>query len=244
MESFKKLLVIGDIHGRCQELEQALAKAKELEAFPIFIGDLTDSFKRTNAEQLAALIRVADLCEAGQAKCLWGNHDLSYLFPQWFRCSGFSETKRQLFSAGYQKLWKSGNFDPFLSFSFGEKRILITHAGLAPNHVPALAEDPIKFLKEVFTEDLRAIPSHPLLQAGFDSGSWDQMQGGITWLRPSELKDGFSDIIQIVGHTPQRAITFINRLNMWVIDSLEYGLAEVLFIDLEALEIKTISLTS
>ncbi len=244
MESFKKLLVIGDIHGRCQELEQALEKAKALEAFPIFIGDITDSFNKTNAEQSAALIRIADLCEGNKAKCLWGNHDLSYLFPQWFKCSGFSETKRVLFSAGYQKLWKSGNFVPFLSFPFGEKRILITHAGLAPKHVPALAKDPINFLVEHFTGDIRAIPDHPLLQAGFDSGSWDQMQGGITWLRPSELKEGFTDIIQIVGHTPQNSIQFIPRLNMWLIDSLEYGRAEVLLVDLEALEIKVVSLTS
>lgn len=244
METNKKLLIVGDLHGRIELAKTSVAKAKELGADIIFIGDLTDSFTKTNAEQLQTLVLVADLCEKGEAKCIWGNHDLSYLFPQWFCCSGFSETKRQLFSAAYQKLWSSGNFVPFIAFPFGEKRLLVSHAGLAPKHVPAFGTDPIAFLDRELSGDIRTIPNSPLLQAGFDSGSYDQACGGITWLRPSEFSEGFSDIIQVVGHTPQRFIQRYEKLNMICIDCLEYGHAEVLFVDLDTLEIKEVSLTS
>ncbi|MEK7411872.1 MAG: metallophosphoesterase [Planctomycetota bacterium] len=63
---------IGDVHGWSTRLEQVLAQSEDA---LVFMGDLIDR----GPDAPAVLERVKDLCAAGRARCLLGNHEFALL---------------------------------------------------------------------------------------------------------------------------------------------------------------------
>jgi hypothetical protein len=119
-----KTVYIGDIHGDYQFVKYINDNFKDYKK--IFIGDIVDSFKFTRAEQLSSLELVIQMIEEGNTECLFGNHEMSYLHPNNFKCSGYAGTMQSLISPIRSKIWKL--FKPFIYDK--ENKVLITHAGL------------------------------------------------------------------------------------------------------------------
>ena len=70
-----KTLVIGDLHGRWEIAEAALATEHNV----VFMGDYLDSFDRTSLECLETLkvVTNAVLAEPERVQALVGNHEMS-----------------------------------------------------------------------------------------------------------------------------------------------------------------------
>jgi len=210
----RRFVFIGDGHGNHEIVHQAVSWAHTKRAGVVMLGDLTDSAHRTTRDQIRLLHLVLREMSYG-ATCLWGNHDLSYLFPDRFKCSGYSRNKRDRFRSLYRKVWRHENFRPFLWL--GDEQILVTHAGLAPSLVPEGCS-PVTFLQDLKIEEFIAHPQ--LLQPGQHSGGREPT-GGITWLRKEESRLPLPGITQIVGHTPHEHAHYDSTRNTWYIDTLE-----------------------
>ena len=239
MEKFKrKILLVGDLHGNFDLAVKLTYWARRKGYSIVYYGDLTDSFEYSKRDQLKTLLLVIDQLKAGRAWCLWGNHDLSYINSPLFACSGYTPTKEKYFKEAYKELLNHPRFTPFIDLKWEEdKKILLTHAGLAPEMVP-VRKDPIEFLEESFKDRAQAFNTPmPLLMPGKLSGG-RQPVGGITWLRSGETQGGFPNLIQIVGHTAQGAIDFDSKRNTYYIDTLiASSNQEVILLDLDLFKI-------
>lgn len=224
-KSKEKYTIIGDVHGQFDTIIKAASWAWINDATPVYLGDLTDSFSKSKSEQLRAMYFVLRDMDRG-AICLWGNHDLSYLFPDLHKCSGYSKTKEDYFRRAYTEFFKHPNFRPY--YWIGDS-ILVTHAGLSPKLVPT-EFTPKEFLDNSMKDTSKAIKSSPLFKAGRSSGG-PQAVGGITWLRSTECTKPLEGITQIVGHTPQGEIEYDSMRDIWYVDSLEYGSKEILLVN-------------
>ncbi len=76
-------IIVGDIHGNVEKAQAFLGYRPEQEH--IALGDYLDS----PVVQLERQLRALQLLLESPAVLLWGNHDLHYLVPPPFRCSGF-----------------------------------------------------------------------------------------------------------------------------------------------------------
>jgi len=233
----KKYLAIGDVHGDLGFLTRAYYYAKLHKFTPVFLGDFVDSFVRSKREQEAVLMMMLDILTWDKdAYALWGNHDLSYIFPRLHSCSGFSMSKMQAFLPYYNKLLLQKNFRPFLYLDGPKKDVLLSHAGLEPRHLPGLGTDESKvksWLTSRFADRSLAIRTpNPLLDVGFASGG-KQSYGGITWLRAEETNFGFESILQVVGHTPVDEAYFDAENNFYYIDTLASKKPTLALVDLE-----------
>lgn len=118
------LLCVGDVHGKVEIIERALAAPHAV----LFMGDFVDSYDRTTAEELHCLQLVFDAVAAGKAKSLIGNHELSYMF-RFMRCSGWHEDMQfELQRRGWLDRILQ-DFHPFLYEP--HNRRLFTHAGIS-----------------------------------------------------------------------------------------------------------------
>lgn len=76
-------IVVGDIHGNVEKVQAFLEYRPDQEH--IALGDYLDS----PWEPLQRQLRALQLLLESPSVLLWGNHDLHYLVPPPFRCSGF-----------------------------------------------------------------------------------------------------------------------------------------------------------
>lgn len=231
MERFKKWVFIGDLHGNFEVATKTAYWALNQKARPIFIGDLTDSFSKTKKAQLYCIQFVRNMLDAG-AICLWGNHDLSYINPDAFACSGYTRTKDAYFKEAYSDLLRHENFTPF--YYIPEHKVLATHAGfdpkLIPDHYPDDV-DPIEVLQKAFKEEnsTMLMQSTRYLRVGKFSGGMGI--GGLIWKRPTESSGPLGDIVQVAGHTPHETCIFNEVDHTWYIDTIEYGDRSILMLD-------------
>lgn len=116
-----KYVFVGDIHGKVQAVEEALAK----EGKKIFVGDFIDSWDRSPSDHRKCYDLVFDAIEKGEAEAVFGNHELSYLMPH-HRCSGWDSQRNLVMRQVAEKLhalWK-----PYLLLA---PDFLVSHAGLS-----------------------------------------------------------------------------------------------------------------
>lgn len=116
-----KYTFIGDIHGKVEEVERALA----LDGKKVFVGDFMDSFERGDGEHEQCIELVCAAIERGDTEAIFGNHELSYLIPQIHRCSGYSKGRHGIVAKHGDKI--AALFKPHLLL---DKDLLITHAGV------------------------------------------------------------------------------------------------------------------
>lgn len=67
----KPVMVVGDVHGNINELDEVVAKAKETDCHLLFLGDVVDY----GYFNLTAVETVYDLMRTGKAHMIWGNHE-------------------------------------------------------------------------------------------------------------------------------------------------------------------------
>lgn len=214
-----KILMMGDIHGQFEYLEAGLEYAQKNDLKFLQIGDLTDSFSRTIKDQKKCLDLAIEASQDENNIFLLGNHDLSYLFPEYYRCSGFSRNKWGQFIKKYHKI----TFKNYYTFD----NVLVTHAGFSKRHLKILE---IYENLKVNDHDIESVRGYldkglenadNIYKAGYASGGGIPV-GGIFWCRPWKFKP-IGDIVQIFGHTKVDNIDIHPTDKYYNIDTLEFG---------------------
>ena len=216
---------IGDIHGKVEAVEKALA----LPGLKIFVGDIIDSYDRSPLEHDKCFQLILDAIEAEVAECIPGNHELSYLLPKYHRCSGFDEDKAFIMQIHMDRITRL--MKPFIWIE--NERILITHAGLHAQVAVALGItlENLPFVLEKAVENPKS-PAHWIGKARGGAAPY----GGIFWCDWYQEFQPIPGIRQVFGHTrlnsPFPEVDDLKQPQNVCIDCLDKALE---FFDLEDL---------
>lgn len=212
----KKIVVLGDIHGRTIWKDII---AKEHPDQVIFLGDYVSTHENISdedqVENLKEILKYKD--EHPETILLRGNHDLQHLGYYWAECSGYfprvamemAQLKDE-FLAKTQWIHVMGN-------------TLFSHAGISKVWLEEnfLTLDDINMLGP--TELFGFTSSNPSDQFG------DSPEQPPTWIRPMALmKVMIPDYIQVVGHTPVEYCFNVKDeadipYDLWLCDALDQG---------------------
>lgn len=183
-----KYIFIGDVHGRVEHVERALA----MDGKKIFVGDFVDSFDRPPIDQRKCIDLVLAAIKTGEAEAIPGNHELSYLMPNTHMCSGFSGETRRLILEVKDEI--NTLFKPFL---YLEDSVLVTHAGLTRD-----IWDKYNMTKDTMVQQLTEWwpnPDSPMHWIGQIRGG-PRYCGGTFWCDWREFTP-VPDLTQVFGHT-------------------------------------------
>lgn len=214
-----KHLIVGDIHGKVEVVEKALAQE-----FPvIFVGDILDSFDRPVADHVKCMELIFAAIDSGKARCLYGNHEMSYLYDH-MQCSGYNPATAAHVLGDWQHQM-AGRFKHFLWF---EPNILITHGGLDwsiwDEFKLTVAE-----LPQVLTEWSQNTQSPAYRIGRSRGGMWKA--GGIYWCDFDREFTPIPELVQIVGHT--RGKTLRTHGENFCIDYNDYNAWSPFYYDLQ-----------
>lgn len=174
----------------------------------VFLGDFFDDFGDGPAEARATARWLGDRMQDPRLVFLWGNHDLSYAFPQnaalW--CPGFTPRKQ----AAIAEVLSPAHWNRLKLCHF-EGPWLLSHAGFHPAACPGLGPGGRAAVERTCAQALSTLTASPawpirgrplptLMAWGRDRGG-DAPAGGCTWLDWSRLLP-IAGLHQIVGHTP------------------------------------------
>lgn len=228
-----KTLIVGDVHGKVHVVERALAQEHPV----TFIGDYLDSFDRTIEDHLKCMELIFAAIDAGKAKALYGNHELSYLIPK-MSCSGYNPKMAKYvdaipsgdgapsdtrFEGGLRKQMA----DRFVSFLFYEPNILLTHGGL-DKRIWDQYNLTLTTLPQALAEWSNDVDS-PAYWIGRSRGGIKPC-GGIFWCDFEREFHPIPGLIQIVGHTRGQKLRTIGTEN-FCIDYNDY-LHDLFYFDL------------
>lgn len=206
-----KVLSIGDIHGH-DSWKRVIPRMDNYNKV-VFIGDYVDSFHSSNDKIRENLLEIIQLKKDNPDKVvlLWGNHDVQYLFPTQYRCSGFRPDAQPDLTIIFNE-----NKNLFQA-AFGYKNYLWTHAGISnkwfnEHYHPEGALS--KWRGFGYLEGIDAyvagmlngcFGSHDrdiLCEVSYARGGASQY-GGIFWADIKETRNDYLDNFeQICGHTP------------------------------------------
>lgn len=204
-----KYVFVGDIHGRWELVEKALAR----EGKKVFVGDFMDSFNRSPADMGKCLALVLAAIENGEAEAIYGNHDLAYIMSR-HRCSGNTHENRMVFQLYQQRIMEV--FKPHLII---DKNVLVTHAGLTKQIWDAgklTLSNMDKKLTAWWPKDIS--PASPVHWVGRYRGGWDSV-GGTFWCDWNGEFEPIPKLIQVFGHTAGNGIR--RKEDSYCIDCLE-----------------------
>lgn len=201
-----KYVFVGDIHGKYELIETALQK----EGKKIFVGDFIDSFYRTLEDHKKCFDLVLDAIDKDEAIAIFGNHELSYIYPN-HKCSGFTKERARLMAHYKERLLK--NFKPFILL---EDNFLVSHAGLDrrlwdANH---LSFDSLEETLNNWWPNLTS----PMHQIGKVRGGISDV-GGMFWNDFNFEFVPIPDLVQVFGHTAGTSIR--KNENSFCIDCLD-----------------------
>lgn len=212
----KKIIVLGDIHGRTIWKDII---AKEHPDQVIFLGDYVSTHENISeedqVENLEDILRYKD--EHPETILLRGNHDMQHLGYDWAGCSGYfprvameMEKLKDEFLGKTQWIHIMGN-------------TIFSHAGVSTEWLDA---------NDLKLDDINALEPSELF--GFNLSDPQDIYGTSpeqppTWIRPLTLVGVMvSGYHQVVGHTEMKHCLkvmdsngFVNYL--WLCDALEYG---------------------
>lgn len=184
-----KTLIVGDIHGKVDVVERALAQEHPV----TFVGDYLDSYDHPVDDHLKCLELVEAAIDSGKATALLGNHELSYLMPK-MRCSGWNPKM----ATHVDQKWGAILREKFLGFLFFEPNILIVHGGL-DKRIWDKYNLTLESMPQALAEWL-ADPDSPAYWIGQSRGGIKPC-GGLFWCDFEREFRPIDGLIQIVGHT-------------------------------------------
>ena len=212
-----KYTFVGDVHGKVGAVKEALSR----DGMKIFVGDFIDSFDRSSLEHKECYELVCAAIEAGEARAIFGNHELSYLMPKQHRCSGYDDKRAQVMLEYAPQI--EALFEPYIFL--GEGTVLVTHAGLTRQ-----LWDKEKLTLETLPETLSIWwkdPKSPAHWIGHYRGGMAPY-GGIFWCDFNQEFQPVPEISQIFGHTRGNGIR--SDENSFCIDCLD---GETSFLELD-----------
>jgi hypothetical protein len=241
-----KLIAIGDIHGR-DIWKQIVAKEHDADEF-VFVGDYFDSFTVKGVDQINNFLDIIDFKKqspktTAKVTLLIGNHDYHY-YP------GIDDTG----TAGYQTLLAPSikhvvdDNKQYLQVAYQVGEFVFTHAGLSSEWLDDMVIDwdvnnMVDKVNELFQYQPNKVAYRSFKQVGDQvygvSGYGDENFQGPMWIRPKSLIRVNYDtlrnqIIQVVGHTPQKQIDIKGMSTggrYYFIDTLEYNQGEYLIVE-------------
>jgi predicted phosphodiesterase len=209
--SIVKTLIIPDVHLKINKLDRILALEGNQADQIVFLGDFFDAYNDTVWRNMAMAHKLNDLAQNDKIIFLYGNHDLHYLWENDFvRCSGFSWDKYRAIKPTVE----AKTVQKFKWFHvLGDNDILLTHAGLHPNHwntriqgeKPKDKHEIVEWLThhcDLATQSLIGNGDNWVFRAGLSRGG-RQKYGGIVWNDADDFNPS-PKIGQIFGHTIQR----------------------------------------
>lgn len=213
-----KVTFIGDIHGQVELVELALSQPGK----KIFVGDLVDSFTRSAVESRKCMEMVLGVAEAGEAEVIYGNHELSYLFPAQHRCSGFNRATHTFMQELRPRIMAAFKSHIMLAPDF-----LVTHAGISKQlwDDQLLNLDVLDHFLSDWWPDIRS-PAHWI---GYTRGG-SNLCGGTFWCDFRREFEPVRGLKQVFGHTRGEGIRQIEQ--SYCIDCLEDGSPEFLTLDI------------
>ena len=226
----KKIVVIGDIHGK--SIWKEIVKKESDADTIIFIGDYLDSYEY-NAETMANNFNDIEAFKVNapidqEVVLLVGNHDLSYICSI-CKCSGYDVGLNDLIGAKITELFRSG----FIKTFHREGKIIFSHAGITKKWLSNMVEYLNIPRKDIFgqlnyiNEIVKGAPSLlGYLQKDL-SGYGNHVEQSPLWIRPKEfISNCLEGVDQVVGHTkhPRIIIDNVNSTkdNLIFIDVLDY----------------------
>lgn len=225
----EKILVLGDIHGR------ALWKdiiEKEIPDKIIFLGDYVSTHDNISAEQqISNLEEILSYKEANQNKVvlLRGNHDMDCCGYYWAECFPTEPKVKQVMSI--DPLKSRFLFNTQWVYINEELKTIFSHAGISQVWMDNIAH--IQDVHEINSLDPSEVfgftPDNLYDQSGYSETQPP------TWIRPQSLcKCNVEGWDQVIGHTPQKGISKIQKNckgkhTIWLCDAL--GVEQYLIID-------------
>ena len=180
-------LVIGDLHGRFDVAEEAIAGALRGVDYQkaVFVGDYLDSYTEGSERQIRTLLSVMGGSQSYPDKVegLLGNHEISYVTEESI-CSGYDHTTQIMVNAigcdNIKKVLKSYTY---------VGQYLVTHAGVSQSLLRA---------QKMTLEEYLTSGEHN--QIGRARGGYDPV-GGLRWCDFNKEFLPIPDVRQIFGHT-------------------------------------------
>lgn len=167
------------------------------------MSDLFDSYyvspndQLVNAKELIQWVKNNDNVVA-----LWGNHDLSYLNPFLYKCSGYSE------DIAIQACNLLVENEDVFTYAYEYNNILFTHAGVSTvwfdRYNRGKEHLPIDVQVNNIVRRLPTAVSHEHNMGRLFRSDGDEVTQGPTWIRPSSLISAPAHPFQVVGHTQQK----------------------------------------
>jgi predicted phosphodiesterase len=203
----KKILVFSDPHQDHVKLNNILTK--ENYDVAVCLGDWFDSyFYNTGSDVEKTCQILKKYIFNDNFYTIGGNHDWQYLYNNKPAiCSGYTNWKDKLITFHLEKKLPLIR-DKFLHYVLIDDNILLTHAGIHPNHIlPKTDITNKKYLinyleREIFLTklSLESGGSYWTYRAGYARGG-SQKFGGWCWLDWDEEFSPIDGLKQIVGHT-------------------------------------------
>jgi hypothetical protein len=204
-----KYVFVGDIHGQWERVEEALAKPGK----KIFVGDFMDSFTRDVRAMERCLDLVIRAIKSGEAEAIFGNHELSYLFPGTHRCSGYRLEHDAMMA---QK--RDDVLALFKSYIFINPEFLVSHAGLTEllwdNYMAGFPHAYRTAVLDAWWADVHS----PMHWIGYRRGGGHRT-GGMFWCDFNSEFEPVEGLTQVFGHTRGNGIRRLGT--SYCIDCLE-----------------------
>lgn len=225
------MIFVGDLHGKIELLEEILAMGQDT----ILIGDYLDSFSEPINNQIKLVKRIIELKKQDKIEFLLGNHELSYINPRAWKCSGFNPKTRFKLLGFMDDLIKYG------LYYYRTGNMLVTHAGVSAQlwdekvgNIQDIHEALDSFIFQI--EHARGNEYSWLYQCGDARGGNLLPYGGPFWCDWTMEFVPVKGLRQIVGHTAQfgEPIHFKQEIIQglrksdngdWCIDCLDLGTA-------------------
>lgn len=191
-----RYLVVGDTHCKPHILKEAENSTNW--DMMIFLGDACDNWGATQADNIAMVKQLIDMKNKYHGKFVWliGNHDWGYVDTS-VRMSGHIKENEILIHdllVENINLWNvAAKFD----------NILFSHAGVSRLFLQELGTDFDNCVKAINSLRLSPDRGNLLNEVGRQCGGFSYTPSPI-WARPDEI--GYTDCIQVVGHTPVERI--------------------------------------
>ena len=199
----KKIIVIGDIHGR--NIWREIVNANPDADYYVFVGDYFDSFDISSTEQIHNFREIIEFKNNNKDRVilLIGNHDIHYTKGCIGSYSGFNHNTYYNIFSELSDLVKEES----IVAAFKINNLLFTHAGVTKtwcnNHKINILADVV----EQLNDHLIFKPQVFMFQYGDKTSPYGEaIYQSPLWVRPTSLLEDAIDYIHIVGHTSSEEI--------------------------------------
>lgn len=221
-----KIIALGDIHGRSNW--KTITAKNDFDKV-IFIGDYFDSKENISPSQ--QLDNFKDLVEFKKANMekvilLFGNHDYHYLRDTTETYGGFQRLQKLKIQELINKALEENLIQMCCVFG----NYLFVHAGVTKTWCKANNINIANIVDSINSLFKNNHTAFKFTIGTSRSTSGDDITQTPIWVRPESLViDPIDNFVQVVGHTPQKAIQFMN--NVILIDTLGTSKEYLLIID-------------